>query len=191
MDPYPMEDLIEWSKEWKEGDGKNLTILRGVSGITSTISSSTLIWMMARSYDGLSTTQHRLLLGLSICDILSSLSHSMFNATAPSEDAYDTWNARGNEVTCDAQGFLLAVGTFGGLFYNAALTLYYLAVIKFGKSNEYIRRKIEPFLHGIPIVAAMTHSIIRLVGNHFNNNGMGSCWATFAVCSLSLSSFKS
>ncbi len=66
VDPIPMEDLIAIHAELKEVRIKNGGILRGVSGIASMISSSTLIWMIARSEKGFSTTQHRILLGLSI-----------------------------------------------------------------------------------------------------------------------------
>ncbi len=175
MDPMSMEDLIVAFTEWKEGHSKNLGILRGLSGITSVISSSALIWMIARSHKGLSTTQHRIILGLSISDLISSLGWSTFNSTAPSELDYWVWNARG-KPTCDAQGFLIAFGIAGGLWYNAMLCLYYVAVVKYGKNEDYIRTKVEPFLHGIAIVVALAYSIVGLVRNHFNEgDGYGAC----------------
>ncbi len=177
MDPIPMEDLIAMSVQYKEGRGKNYIIIRSVSGITSFLSSSTLIWMIARSHKGLSTTQHRILLGLSICDVVSSFAMSTFGFMAPSENNYFVWNARGNEATCDAQGFLLAFGIFGGLFYNSALNVYYLVAVKFGKSECYIRTKIEPFLHGVPIALALAFSIVGLAGKNFNYNGGGFCFS--------------
>ncbi len=179
MDPIPMEDLIVWGAEWKEGHIKNFSILRSVSGITSTISSSALIWMITRSHKGLSTTQHRILLGLSICDLISSLCWSTFNVLAPSENGYSAWNSRGNEATCDAQGFLNFFGIIGGLFYNATLNVYYMTVVKFTKNEDYIRTKIEPFLHGVPIVLALTGSIVGIVRNHFNDDGFGLCNSSF------------
>ncbi len=179
MDPISMEDLIAMHTKWKEGDGENIGILRSVSGISSTISSSTLIWMIARSHKGLSTTQHRILLGLSICDLISSLGYSTFSSIAPSDNNYFVWNARGNEATCDAQGFLLGFGVFGGLFYNATLCLYYVAVVNKGKGEDYIRTKIEPFLHGIPTVLGLAYSIAFLAGNHLNDAGGGGCIAPF------------
>ncbi len=171
MDPIPMEDLIKWNIEWKDTHSKNLSILSGTSGITSTISSSTLIWMILRSHQGLSTTQHRLLLGLCICDIMSSLSYSTFNAAVPSEMNYLVWNARGNDASCTAQGFFVSLGVFCGLYYNTALNLYFLAVIKYEKSDECIRTKIEPFLHAVPIILSFAYSISLLLMKH--NNGSG------------------
>eukprot|EP00553_Chaetoceros_curvisetus_P015258 CAMPEP_0204645080 /NCGR_PEP_ID=MMETSP0718-20130828/1927_1 /ASSEMBLY_ACC=CAM_ASM_000674 /TAXON_ID=230516 /ORGANISM="Chaetoceros curvisetus" /LENGTH=149 /DNA_ID=CAMNT_0051666825 /DNA_START=114 /DNA_END=559 /DNA_ORIENTATION=+ len=94
---------------------------------------------------------------------------------APSDSKYRIWNVRGNEVTCDAQGFLIIFGMGGGLFYNAMLNLYFVAVVKYGKSEDYIRNKIEPFLHGVPIVVGLAMSIVGLVGNHINDGGGGIC----------------
>ncbi len=178
MDPISMEDLITMNAEWKEGHGKNTGILFSVSAITSTIASSTLIWMIARSHKGLSTTQHRILLGLSICDLISSLGYSTFNSTSPSDNAYRIWNARGTVATCDAQGFLILLGVYGGLYYNASLNVYYLARVKYKKSEDYIRTKIEPFLHGLSIGVALIYPIVLLVvGGLFNENGSGNCVA--------------
>jgi len=178
-DPIPMEDLIELNNEWKHTHiTKNLGILAGTSGIISIISSSTLIWMILRSHQGLSTTQHRLLLGLCVCDIILSLGCSTFNTAAPSEMNYRIWNARGNQATCDVQGFLAFLGATGGLYYNAALNLYFLAVVKYEKSAEYIRTKIEPFLHAVPILVSLTISISLLIGKHTNSDGK-----LWALCS--------
>ncbi len=176
MDPIPIQDLIAHFAGWKEGHGKNTIILRSMSGAVSALSSSVLIWMIVRSHKGLSTTQHRILLGLSICDLVNSLGFSTFNIMAPSDNKYGVWNAKGNEASCDAQGFLIYLGSIGGLCYNVSLNLYYLAVVKYNKSEDYIRTKVEPFLHGVPIVMALAYSIIGLVGNHLNDaDGVGIC----------------
>ncbi len=90
---------------------------------------------------------------------------------APSENDYASWNARGNEASCDTQGFLFCFGSTGGLFYNAALNVYYLAVVKYGKSESYIRTKIEPFLHSVPVVVALTGSAVFLAKKNFNDDG--------------------
>ncbi len=60
--------------EWKEDHGKEIAVIKGMTGITSILASSTLIWMILRSHVGFSSTYHRLLMGLSICDIIYSFS---------------------------------------------------------------------------------------------------------------------
>ncbi len=176
----PLKDLIDFYANHCDTHSKPQAIIRGVGGITSVISSSTLIWMILKSSKGLSTVQHRLLLGLSISDILSSVGYSTFNMMAPADVSYFVWNAMGNQATCNVQGFLMFTGTYGGLFYNSTLNLYYLAVVRFEKNEEYIRTKIEPFLHGVPIVVTLIFSLTMLVKEHFNDDGFGNCiWPDF------------
>ncbi len=173
-DVISIEDLVSDYANYRDTHGKAYAILRGVSGITSVIASSIMVWMILRSYEGLSTPRHRLLFGLCICDILASLSHSTFNAMQPLDIYYSAWNVRGNEATCTAQGFLTTLGGYGGVCYNSALNLYFLAVVKYEKSNEHIRVKIEPFLHGVPIVISFSYSVARLVKEQYNADDSGS-----------------
>ena len=100
----PVEALEPMFEQWREGNGKALSIIRATSAVISTISSSLLIWMLARSTKRFTTTQHRILLGMSICDIIFSLSYAHFNALAPSEISYMVWNARGNQTSCVMTG---------------------------------------------------------------------------------------
>lgn len=136
MDPIPMDELVRWADEHHDEIShiKNIFIIRCTAASSSLISSSALIWLIVRSRKGCSTIQHRLLIGLCIPDILSSVAYLLSNPMAPSDNKYFVWKAGGNEASCDAQGFLIALGTFGGLYYNAALSSYFLAVVKFDMS---------------------------------------------------------
>eukprot|EP00553_Chaetoceros_curvisetus_P015070 CAMPEP_0204646878 /NCGR_PEP_ID=MMETSP0718-20130828/5220_1 /ASSEMBLY_ACC=CAM_ASM_000674 /TAXON_ID=230516 /ORGANISM="Chaetoceros curvisetus" /LENGTH=389 /DNA_ID=CAMNT_0051669267 /DNA_START=225 /DNA_END=1394 /DNA_ORIENTATION=+ len=100
-----------------------------------------------------------------------------FNVMAPSDVDYLVWNARGNEATCDAQGFISAFGLIGGLMYNAMLNFFFLLIVKYEKSEEYIRTKIEPYLHGVSVAMALSFALHRLVRKHFNVDGLsGMCY---------------
>ncbi len=176
--PIPIEILRVMFAEGVDKYSKQFAIIRATSGITSTIASSTLIWMILRSNVGLSTPYHRLLLGLCIVDLSYSLSMSLFNVMVPSETDYFTWNAKGSMQTCSVQGFFWAIGISGSLCYNCALNLYYLAVVKYEKRDAYIRSKLEPFLHGVPIVVALVYSIGMLAGQHLNPDAGGTCSKT-------------
>eukprot|EP00579_Thalassiosira_antarctica_P024422 CAMPEP_0201986796 /NCGR_PEP_ID=MMETSP0904-20121228/91460_1 /ASSEMBLY_ACC=CAM_ASM_000553 /TAXON_ID=420261 /ORGANISM="Thalassiosira antarctica, Strain CCMP982" /LENGTH=468 /DNA_ID=CAMNT_0048540873 /DNA_START=210 /DNA_END=1617 /DNA_ORIENTATION=- len=170
-----MEYLVPAVAEWRDGHGKALGIIVSTSAIVSAASSSILIWMILKSRARLSITYHRLVLGMSIADILLSLSFAQFNAMAPSDMSYAVWNARGSQATCSAQGFVAIVGTCSGLLYSCSVNLYYLAIVKYNKSDRYIRTKIEPFLHGVPIVFALIYSITLLVNQNLNTSMAGSC----------------
>ena len=93
---------------------------------------------------------------------------------SPVDVNYILWNAKGNAATCDAQGFIQAVGSCLVVFYNCSLNFFYLAVVKYQKTDEYIERKIEPWFHAVPIVTSIAYSAWLLAGKHFNNIN-GSC----------------
>ena len=61
------------------------------------------------------------------------------------------------------------VGMFSGLLYSCSL-----AVVKYNKPDSYMRRKVEPFLHGVPIAWALISSITFLAKQNLND-GDGMC----------------
>uniref|UniRef100_A0A7S3VFZ5 G-protein coupled receptors family 1 profile domain-containing protein n=1 Tax=Chaetoceros debilis TaxID=122233 RepID=A0A7S3VFZ5_9STRA len=101
--------------------GRISIILIGVLGIISIICSSTFIWMLRRSHDGLSTTMNKVLLGLCVSDIMYSCNFLHFGMFVPKELDYWSWNARGNMATCYIAGFFNVAGGALGPFYNASL----------------------------------------------------------------------
>eukprot|EP00956_Cyclotella_meneghiniana_P035354 scaffold114268_cov37-Cyclotella_meneghiniana.AAC.4 len=174
-DIIPMEILTAMFAEWNYGHGRSIIIIRSTSATISMISSCCIIRMIMKSQDRLSTTYHRLLLGMSVGDILFSLPLITFAAMAPTDLSYMVWNARGNQATCTTAGFFVTIGVYLTLFYSCSLNIYYLILIKYNKSESYIRKKVEPFLHGIPISLALIWSIIGIVNKIYNDGGTGSC----------------
>lgn len=155
--------------------GKNMSIVRSSTAIVSVTSSCLLLWILHKTPERFSTTYHRLLLGMSVADILFSLSGITFGAAAPSELSYVVWNARGNLATCQVFGFFNAVGSFIGLLYSCSLNLYYLAMIRYNKSDHYIKTKLEPWLHLVPISYGLVVSIVFLVNKGINATVSGMC----------------
>jgi len=170
--PIPLEELPN-ADDIKEAyhHSKAFAITRSTMAIISLISSSFLIWLIAHSKHGLSSTYHRIVLGMSIADIFLSLSLAPFNATAPSDVDYIGWNARGNQASCSAEGFLGIFGGFTGVYYSCSLNIYYLAVVRYQKTDRYIRNKIEPFLHGTPLGLGLIVAITLLVKQNLNSLG--------------------
>lgn len=158
---------------------RNVTIIRFVSAIISLLSSCTLIWMLRKSNARFSTTNNRILLGMSLADILASLSMANLNVTTPVDVDYVVWNAMGNQASCTAQNFCWWVGVMGALLYAASLNLYYLATVKHNMTEEQIRKRIEPFLHGVPILFTAIAGINSVVRGDFNEIG-GICTGTIS-----------
>jgi hypothetical protein len=136
-----------------------------------------VILLRKNNSDALST-RHRILCGMSVCDIFASL--ALFMTTWPiPQDAlfgmFTLWNV-GTTQTCSAQGFFvqLAIGT---ALYNACLALYYLLVVRYGCQNEYIAKRVEPWMHFVAICFALMTGVVGLALGLFNPVGQ-SCAIT-------------
>jgi hypothetical protein len=145
-------------------------IIIRISGSVSTIASTCLAVHILRSNHGLSTAYHRLVFGICIADILSSIAYALGSTMVPKEMNYLAPGAQGNTATCTAQGFLLAVGTFTANMYNCSICFYYLSIIRYNKKDEYIRNKLEPWFHGISIIIPLVVGIIPIAMKAYNSN---------------------
>lgn len=156
---------------FSEGQSRALAILPKISGFSSVIFSSMIVLTVVRDRRKLRLTYHRLLLGISFTDISSSFWLGL--STWPIPEESNVWGAAGNEQTCSLQGFFTQFG-ISSSFYNASLSIYFLLVIRYGWKEARVKR-IEPFLHFIPLVWALTTAItalcLRILGN-----AMLWCW---------------
>ena len=64
--------------------------------------------------------------------------------------------------------FLTQMGIAGSRFYNCALSVYFVSVIKFGMQEKAFKKKIEFWCHFIPNVFAMGSAIFLQVKGYFN-----------------------
>ena len=108
-------------------------------------------------------------------DILFSLVFMQLGIMSPSNVDYLVWNARGNQASCTAQGFMFTAGGTSGLLYTCSLNLYYLSKVKCNWTDTYLRTRIEPFLHGVPILAALIGSLVGLINKSYNYSDGGVC----------------
>jgi len=97
---------------------------------------------------------------------------------SPTDVSYMVWSARGNQATCTIYGFVVIMGMNLTLYYSCSLNIYYLILIKYNKSGAYIRKKVEPYLHGIPISLGLIWSIVALVNKNYNAGESGQCSTT-------------
>ena len=156
----------------RQQNSLNNVIIRTVSGSISTLFSFVILCILYRSHDRLSTTYHRLILGLCITDIMSSVCFALNSLMVPSELDYWVWRARGNMRSCNVQGFLLTIGVNSAQLYNAALCLYYLAIVRHKKTSDYIRKNIEPWLHGVSILYPLFVAIFAILKDIINPVGV-------------------
>jgi len=145
--------------------------------------SSAIIYVISKSREKLGNTLNRLLVCLCIGDIMMSFAILFTKAVMKIEDRLGPDGmpmypipVATNQVACNAQGFFILAGSLLSPFYNCALCVYYLCVIKFNYSDTKIKKKIEPFLHAVPWTWALFSAIYALASNTLNPN--------FGYCSI-------
>ena len=137
----------------------NLTLsLVSISASLSILGSFAIIYVISRSTDKLNTTLHRLLLGLCIGDLITSIALAFTKIIIYSKDGQIPMTT--NQAACDAQVFLIVLGGTVSPFYNCGLCVYYLYVIKWNYSNTKIAKNVEPFLHVMPWLWGLISAII-------------------------------
>jgi len=126
----------------------------------SIIGSSLIIYMiLSDRKNKLVRPYHRLMLMLSIFDVLHSTALCASVTAMPRESDID--GAKGNACTCMIQGFLGVLGLAIPL-YNSCLNIYYVMIIAYNISSERFA-KFEPILHAVSILCPLTLAIVFTV----------------------------
>eukprot|EP00980_Cylindrotheca_fusiformis_P017213 scaffold5297_cov104-Cylindrotheca_fusiformis.AAC.6 len=173
-----MEDI----KQLSDGQEKVLAILPIPSAALSIMGSCIIISMALRRKNRRRWTPYtRLLIAMSMCDIVASATISIATFLRPRDTSSRVW-AFGTDATCSAVGFMNQI-SFSAVLYNGMLSLYFLLTARFGFKNAQMARCIEPLMHivsiGFPLVTAVTGSIIGVYGEAAA--GLG-CWVSDYGC---------
>jgi hypothetical protein len=153
-----------------------------ITGGTSVISSATLIYLIMRSDAKLYTIYHRIMFGMSVADILASSAMGLSTLPMPTEMEIDygfVGMRLGNAQTCQAQGFFFVFGITMMYAYNGSLCVYYACVIAFKMKEQNIIKSLEPFMHLVPIVLALSFGIPPFFFDAYWATGWEG-WCTFA-----------
>ena len=146
-----------------------------ISGSISWISSCALILTILKSRQRLSVTFHRIMVVMSLSDLISSFAISL--GAIPCPVYSNLWLSSGNKASCEVQGFFGAFMMTTPLF-NGMLCIHFLLSIKYGVSAN-IRKAIDPFLIIIPLIWGFFTSSYYLVTNAYNPHvGTKICWIT-------------
>ena len=147
---------------------KIYSIVQMTSASISMIASASLMLLLFRSYKKFSTPLHRLLLGLSISDFISSLTLSFASTLSPADSI--GWKTFGNMTLCRTQAFMHSWSQNASPLYNCSLCIYYLIEIKYTSLQEYLP-KIEICLHVIPVLVPLIFSSMILSIDEFQPSG--------------------
>jgi hypothetical protein len=118
-------------------------------------------------------TIHRILLAMSICDMIASFGFFLSTWPIPKEEEGLFYNV-GNETTCVWQGFIIQWSISVPLL-NMCLAIYYLLMIQYSWTEEQIRKKVEPFFYGLSLSVAIATCSASVALDLFNNANIW-CW---------------
>jgi hypothetical protein len=155
---------------------KTLAIIPKIPALLSMMGSGYIVNNILRHPDKRKNLYNRLMLGISVCDIIAS--HSYFLGTwliprgSSGPFGYVFW-AFGTDGTCNYGGFFNQFAVASPL-YNAALSIYYLLKIRFNWKDSSLKR-IEPIFHGFPILYGVGTAITALVKQLYGNV-FWTCW---------------
>ncbi|GFH57076.1 hypothetical protein CTEN210_13552 [Chaetoceros tenuissimus] len=147
---------------------RSLIIAPIISGSLSMVSSAALLYSIVRSQVKLWRVVRRIIVGFCVFDLFFSFGNALATFMAPKGQAL---YAIGSIVTCEIQGFLICLGHLGSVFYNASLSIYYAATVRWSMSENDFKRKIEPWCHFISIVQPIIASVFLLAKQSLNFEG--------------------
>jgi hypothetical protein len=157
-------------------DGQEITLyLLGVfAGALSVVGSSSIVYKVIS--DRAKAAPHdRLMLGLSSCDIVASISYAMSPFLLPQDTSQRVW-ARGTDGTCTFLGFLTQF-SFSAIVYNMMLSFYYLLTVRFGVKRAQFAKRYEFWMHAVTLLFFLVTASAGLVFGMYSEFDLGyGCW---------------
>ena len=143
-----------------------------VSSSVSFAASSTMVFMILSRSDGaLSTPYRRLILAISISDMVLSGGLFLGPLMIPVDTGTGSILAHGNTISCEVNGFFITIGSGAVPLYISSLCVYFLCKIKIGMTNESFYYYVERWLHACIIIFNITGAILGLASDGFNPIG--------------------
>jgi hypothetical protein len=147
--------------------------LQKISCSLSSMGSIMIISQVLRNPSNRRKPQQRLVMGLSVSDLGSSMNWLLSPLLMPANSGY-MW-AIGNQATCSMQGFFSTLFVLSAVLYMCSLQLMYLLAIKYGWTETRMRKQAEPYMHAVPWCLGVATAITQLVMKLFNP-AMWTCW---------------
>eukprot|EP00934_Nitzschia_sp_Nitz4_P004153 Nitzschia sp. Nitz4//scaffold146_size56529//53231//54469//NITZ4_006582-RA/size56529-processed-gene-0.57-mRNA-1//1//CDS//3329536653//4143//frame0 len=157
---------------FKDSQYYALWFMGTLSCILSLVGSGTILYLIWKRHK-MDELYHRLILGLSVSDVLTTVGLTIQPYMLPRESGYPF--AIGNQTTCTIVGILHPF-YISSYCHNCALALYFMLMIRYGKKEKDIQRLLEPwcyiFAFGFPLIYTTVCASLGL----FNPNPfMGLC----------------
>lgn len=155
---------------------KLVSILVLPSSILSLIGSSMIIRCIRR--DKKSSPYRRLMLALSICDVVGTIGYVLQPFLGPTGIEFSYVWGFGNDATCSFMGALLQF-SFSAHWYAGALSFYFLSTVRFGTREDVFAKKYERWIHIVIVLFGMSTAIAGVVMDVFHARRISpGCWVS-------------
>jgi hypothetical protein len=151
---------------------KLLVWLPRVLGPISLACSLWILIHVARDKKRRQNSYHRLVWAMTTINFASTIWISLTSLPTPSMNGYN-YGAKGNQVTCDTQGWFVQLN-IGTPLYHASLALYYYLRLCRRWTESDIRRYAEPFIHLFVIGFSLITATVGLIMQLYNPSLW--CW---------------
>lgn len=167
------------STDLTDAQEKALILLQIFSATLSLIGSSVIVCKILKTKEcgkKSSSPYDRIILGLSSCDLVSSVTFAASPFMLPRETSSRVW-AFGNDGTCTLLGFLIQSFCFWAIWYNCILSFYYLLTVRFQVKRKEFSRKYELWMHLSGLIFFPLTAAIGFVGNFYAEERYNMiCW---------------
>ncbi len=141
------------------------SILQKISCIISATGSLMIASQVLQKKKNRAKLQQIILLAISFCDFVSSAAWIFTDLLMP---------PRGNQQSCDAQGFMLQFGNSSNMMLMVSLQVQYILVIKYGWSDRKLN-KWKPYFLILPLGFGVLTATVSLILKLFNP-AYWDCW---------------
>ncbi|KAL7552653.1 hypothetical protein ACHAWF_017409 [Thalassiosira exigua] len=175
--------MVKWTPPLTRNQQIAIAILPKFTASLSMIGSAFILQHVLLSPKRRQLCYHRILLGLSAMDLVSSFKSFLSTWILPT--ATGAWGAAGTVGTCAAAGFFGQGSSIASPLYNGSLASFYLLTVKYGwrddPSGAYdgVRggrfQRVEPWMHAIPLSFGWGTAVAGLPLRLYNPIGW-TCW---------------
>eukprot|EP00526_Cylindrotheca_closterium_P010927 CAMPEP_0113632232 /NCGR_PEP_ID=MMETSP0017_2-20120614/16750_1 /TAXON_ID=2856 /ORGANISM="Cylindrotheca closterium" /LENGTH=415 /DNA_ID=CAMNT_0000542773 /DNA_START=105 /DNA_END=1352 /DNA_ORIENTATION=+ /assembly_acc=CAM_ASM_000147 len=151
-----------------------MSICMVISGLLSMFGSTTIVYRVLRK-DGNTKPFDRLMLGLSVFDVIASFSFVLTPFVLPKETSVRVW-AFGNKVSCSVLGWLSQLSV-GAAWYSCLLSFFFLATLRLRITNSDFEVRFEPYMHGLTVFYFLFSATFGVVFDIYGENDLQlGCW---------------
>jgi hypothetical protein len=151
-----------------------IAIIPKVTGSISFVCSSIMVHMILRSEIKLGSPFRRLIFAMCIVDMLQSGTAALSTLSSP-KDSPGIWGAYGNTTTCNITGSIFQFASTTAALYVSSLCIHYFCFVQYKVRQITFRTKIEPFLHGVPILWSFVGTVYLTATGNINQADVV-CW---------------